>query len=283
MQTLFYVSSKEQQLGPFTIQDVKEKLSAGELSPTDYIYLESVDDWVLLMEYQELAHDMKPAKPKKPVPKVNVEEVSEAPVAETASAAASEASSPSLTEKKEEWFVLKGKDRFGPFSYREIIRTLQEKQVFEFDYVWKAPMKTWSRVAELEVFAAEEIEKMAGSDDPGVQQLFFRRRHARAQHGASLIVHDNHKVWKGESLEISEGGAGIQMSNSMLLPGQKVFVHFKPSDGLPSFNVMCEIVNKKFVTGVRSSSTPVTYGVKFLAINGDMKENIRGMATNIPA
>ena len=141
MQTLFYVSSKEQQLGPFTIQDVKEKLSAGELSPTDYIYLESVDDWVLLMEYQELAHDMKPTKPKKPVPKVSVEEVSEAPVAETASAAASEASSPSLTEKKEEWFVLKGKDRFGPFSYREIIRMLQEKQVFEFDYVWKAPMK----------------------------------------------------------------------------------------------------------------------------------------------
>lgn len=282
MQTLFYVSSKEQQLGPFTIQDVKEKLKAGEFSPTDYIYLESVDDWVLLMEYQELAHDMKPAKPKKPMVKPG--ESHQAVVsAKEESVEVSKDSSPSLTEKKEEWFVLKGKDRFGPFSYREIIRMLQEKQVFEFDYVWKAPMKTWSRVAELEVFAADEIEKMAGSDDPSLQQLFFRRRHVRAQHGASLIVHDNHKVWKGQSLEISEGGAGIQMSNSMLLPGQKVFVHFKPSDGLPSFNVMCEIVNKKFVTGVRSSATPVTYGVKFLAINGDMKENIRGMATNVPA
>lgn len=284
MQTLFYVSSKEEQLGPFTLQDIGERLGEGELMPTDYLYLESVEDWVLLMEYKELADFMKPAKPKKPIPKPQVSDAVAQVASEQASAERrNEDRSTNLEEKKEEWFVLKGKDRFGPFSYREIIRMLQEKQVYEFDYVWKAPMKTWSRVAELEVFAAEEIEKMAGSDDPGVQQLFFRRRHARAQHGASLIVHDNHKVWKGESLEISEGGAGIRMSNSMLLPGQKIFVHFKPSDGLPSFNVMCEVVNKKFVTGVRSSSTPVTYGVRFLAINGDMKDSIRDMAGSISA
>ena len=72
------------------------------------------------------------------------------------------------------------------------------------------------------------------------------------------------------------------MHNSMLLPGQKVFVHFKPSDGLPSFNVMCEVVNKKFVTGVRTSNSAVTYGVRFLQMNGDIKTEIRGIADEHP-
>jgi hypothetical protein len=275
MQTVFYVSSGEEQLGPFSIEEIGGKLKAGALSPTDYLYLESVEDWVLLMEYKELAGFLKPkkpAKPAKPAPSAQQHDANHAAAQNEETNAANK-----LEEKKEEWYVLKGSDRFGPFSYRELIRMLQEKQVYEFDYVWKAPMETWARVAELECFHADEIAKLSESEDPSVQQLFFRRRHARKKHGASLIVHDNAKVWKGEAMEISEGGAGIQMHNSMLLPGQKVFVHFKPSDGLPSFNVMCEIVNKKFVTGVRNSHTPVTYGVRFLSMNGDMKDSIRNM------
>ena len=274
MQTQFFVSVKEQQLGPFSLPEIGQKLSQGEFAPTDYLYLESVEDWVLLMEYPELSQYLAPVKPAKPKAPPKASDISAHPTNP-----ASDSKTASLEEKKEEWYVLKGQDRFGPFSYREVVRMLQEKQVYEFDYVWKAPMSTWERVAEVETFRAENIEKMLGSDDPSIKQLFFRRRHARKQYGASLIIHDNHKVWKGESFEISEGGAGIQMHNSMLLPGQKVFVHFKPSDGLPSFNVMCEIVNKKFVTGVRSSSTPVTYGVRFLAINGDMQESIREIAS----
>lgn len=271
MQTVFYVSSNNEQIGPFTVEEIGGKLQGGDLNPTDYMYLESVEDWVLLMEYSALTAFLKPKAPVKP-------KVKPAPAAALAEEVEASDSDSELTLKKEEWYVLKGSDRYGPFSYREIIRMLQEKQVYEFDYVWKTPMETWARVAELECFAEDEISKLSESDDPTVQQLFFRRRHARTKHGASLIIHDNQKVWKGESLEVSEGGAGIQMHNSMLLPGQKVFVHFKPSDGLPSFNVMCEVVNKKFITGVRSNNSPVTYGVRFLSMNGDMKDNIRDMA-----
>lgn len=272
MQSVFYVSSNNEQIGPFSVDEIGGKLQAGDLNPTDYMYLESVEDWVLLMEYSGLKAYLKPKAPMKPKVKPTIAEK----LHEEEKASSSDTD---MTTKKEEWYVLKGNDRYGPFSYREIIRMLQEKQVYEFDYVWKTPMETWARVAELECFATDEIEKLADSDDPSVQQLFFRRRHARTKHGASLIVHDNQKVWKGESLEISEGGAGIKMHNSMLLPGQKVFVHFKPSDGLPSFNVMCEVVNKKFVTGVRTNNAPVTYGVRFLSINGDMKDSIREMAS----
>lgn len=273
MQTVYYVSSNDNQLGPFTIEEIGAKLQEGSLSPTDYLFLESVEDWVLLMEYQGLTDFLKPKKPSKPKmkPELNTQEQTK-----------EDSETDNMALKKEEWYVLKGSDRFGPFSYREIIRMLQEKQVYEFDYVWKSPMETWARVAELACFSQDEIGKLSGSEDPNLKQLFFRRRHARKKHGASLIIHDNQKVWKGESLEISEGGAGIQMHNSMLLPGQKVFVHFKPSDGLPSFNVMCEVVNKKFVTGVRTSNSAVTYGVRFLQMNGDIKTEIRGIADEHP-
>lgn len=275
MQTLFYLSVSEQQQGPFALQDVANKLKAGEVEPTDYIFVESVDQWLPLLEYKELQELIKPKAPSKPAPKTNAEpsQVEHQSYEEVQESAKHES-------PKEEWYVLKGDHRYGPFSYNEMLKMLQEKQVFEFDYVWKHPMDTWHRVAELESFHSHKIKELSLSDNPEIQQLFFRRRHSRVEFGGSLIIHDNQKVWHGDGLEISEGGAGIQMNNAMLLPGQKIFVHFKPSDGLPSFNALCEIVNKKYVKGVKNNTQPLFYGVKFISINGEDQQKLKQYTAN---
>jgi hypothetical protein len=176
-----------------------------------------------------------------------------------------------------QWYVLKGKNRFGPLMYLDLVRMLQEKSVFEFDYVWAQGLDKWKRIAELECFSCDHIRALFGQD--GVDSVFYRRSHPRARYETSLICHDNSSVWKGHTIEISEGGAGVIIQNAMLLPGQSVYMHFRPGALSKSFNVLSEIVSKRFMKGIREPEAPVLYGIKFVNIQKQDREAIRMIHT----
>jgi hypothetical protein len=71
---------------------------------------------------------------------------------------------------------------------------------------------------------------------------------------------------------------GIVIENAMLVPGDKVIVHFKPAANFPAFNASCEVVSKKFVEGLKDKNAPVKYGLKFTGINKQMQEMLQGFA-----
>ncbi|MNL46852.1 PilZ domain protein [compost metagenome] len=150
---------------------------------------------------------------------------------------------------------------------------LQEKTLFEYDYIWHSQLPAWKRVAEVEDFSPESIKAMAS--EPGVAEVFFRRRHARANYGASLIVHNNKTVFRGQALEISAGGAGVLIESAHLQPGQSLFLHFQPGDGVPPFNAVCQIVSKQYVQDDNSETQPIKYGVKFTTLSQSVRENIK--------
>jgi len=251
MQSEFYIYRNGKQEGPFSKEKVIEKIKAQDLSASDFVYLDEKSDWVLVMDYEPLTEYIKTAKPKTVPPKK--------PTKESATAS-------------QEWYILKGENRYGPFTYPDLIKMLQEKALFEYEYVWKTGMESWVRVAEVEDFTADKIRGLKDEAKSNLSEVFFRRRHARAHYGASILVHDNKHVWKGQGLEISPGGAGLIMDNSMILPGQVLFLHFKPGEGVPPFNAVCEVVSKRFLKGVRHKDQAIQYGVKFTSIG----ENARG-------
>ena len=265
MQSQFYVSHGEEQLGPWTVTQIVEKLSLGEVSTLDYLYDEAKKDWILVVEHPQMLEALKSQKPVAP----SIKPPKKMPEKEVVAEAVSE------ERPSEEWFVLKWENRYGPFEYEEVIKMLQEKTVFEFDFVWKTGMESWVRIAELDDFKPGRIRSLQSSGGPKLAEVFFRRRHMRTSFNGSIIVHDNNSVWKGKSVEISEGGAGLVMHNSMVLPGQKLYLHFKPGDSVPPFNAVCEVVSKRFIKGVKSSEAPVSYGVKFVDIETSTQEEIR--------
>lgn len=57
------------------------------------------------------------------------------------------------------------------------------------------------------------------------------------------------------------------MENAMVVPGQTLYLHFKPGDGVPPFNATCEVVSKQYVEGVKDKKTPIRYGLKFTTIS----------------
>lgn len=264
----YLVSHQGQEMGPLTLDEVVAKVRGKELELFDYIYSEEKQDWVLLMEHTELAAKLKSNKPPRPpqAAETTKEEVSKVQAMPPAVPAMPE---PTKTDAHamDEWFVLKGENKFGPFVYEDVVKMLQQKVVFPFDFIWHGGMDGWKRVAEMAEFTEENIRKLFQSKGKQHKDVFVGRQHKRKQFTGRVIIHDNLTLWKGQGFEISKGGVGISMQNALVVPGQQVFVHFTGQGEFPAFNAVCEVVSKKFV----NDSSPVQYGLRFLSLSQEVQ------------
>lgn len=184
-----------------------------------------------------------------------------------------------LFDQNGKWFVLKGEKNFGPFSYLDLIKMLQEKSLFGFDFVWREGMDSWVRVGECDLFSTHHIRQLYASGSKDVENAFIKRKSNRALYDCPILVHNNERVWKGRSVELSEGGAGIEVRNALLVPGQKIYVHFSEGQGIRSFNVLSEIVSKRYLKDLKSKSAPIVYGVKFINLDKLEREEIKAIKT----
>ncbi len=258
MQTLFYVANSGKQLGPFPIEVVIKMIKSSELEPTDYIYLEDKQDWVMMVD----------------VPDIQIQINDQFAKAKEAPGVSSRQETKG--SKDVEWFVLKGENRFGPFSYSDIITKLQDKSLYEYDFVWNPGMEGWKRVAETDDFAPVKVREYREKvNDTSTSEIFFRRRHARVSYGGSVVVHDNKRTYRATSVEISAGGASLLIENGLIQPGFILFLHFKPGDGVPPFNASCEVVSKQFIDLAEKPGSPIKYGVKFTSISQATVQSIK--------
>ena len=286
----YLVSHQNEQSGPFTVDEIVGQIRAKELELFDYIYDLEKDDWVLLVEFAPVAQKLKGNKPAAP-PKALTVAQAPAPVqavappasvmsstvgtGTTAAVAAGPSAQPAAAASFSahainEWFVLKGDNRFGPFTYTDLVKMLQQKTVFPFDFVWHTGMEGWKRVVEVSDFTPENIRKLFADAGTGGADVFVQRRFERAKFGGRVIVHDGLTLWRGEGLEISRGGVGVTMQNTKVLPGQQLTLHFGAQEKWPAFNAVCEVVSKKFV----SDSSPVEYGLRFLSLSQETQAEL---------
>ncbi len=239
----YMVSHQGQELPPLTLDEIAAKVRGKDLELFDYIYDQHKQDWILLMEYAELAAKLKSNKPTNP-PRADAHAMGE-------------------------WFVLKGENKFGPFGYNDVLKMLQSKSVFPFDHIWHSSMEKWTRIAEIPEFREEHIRDVYSRDDKKNEGVFSERKFKRIQFNGRVICHDNVKLWHGVGFEISKGGVGLTMSNALVNPGQEIHVHFHGHEDFPPFNALCEVVSKKFV----NDDTPIQYGLRFLNISQDAQED----------
>lgn len=289
MQSKFYVAHNGEQKGPYSAEDILQNIENGQLDQNDYCFCELKNDWILFSEQPTLKTTLDSYFQRKMAEKVKMPsapppKASKSPTrGEGIAAASPEAQAPTPSIKPAvhhtEWFILKGQSKSGPFTYKNLVQMLQEKSLFEFDFIWNAQMEGWARVAERAEFSAEAIRKLQSNPTDEDSDVFFRRRHARVEWESSIIVHDNRHIWKGTSLELSAGGAGVIIDSPELQPGQVLYFHFKPADGLPPFNAVCEVVSKQFVKDNRKSAK-VRYGVKFTNINAASQKHINEYASD---
>jgi hypothetical protein len=283
----FFVSKGEQQLGPWTVQELAAKIGSQEIAMTDFVFDDAKNDWVALYEceaFQSYMRSQKPkaAPPKKAAPQAVAAEPTSGPapqvdpLAKAFSQKREEATHPPVLADKaaQEWFVQKGQHRYGPFSYLGVIRALQEKTVYEFDLCWKNGMNEWIRIAEHSEFSQDKIRALT-NEAKSEEQVFTQRQHVRVGFETEVLVHDNRSVWLGRAFEGSAGGSGLVIENATLVPGQTVLLHFAQRDDLPAFNALCEIVGKKFTKDVRDAKSPVQYSVRFVKLDAQAEARVQ--------
>jgi hypothetical protein len=163
-----------------------------------------------------------------------------------------------------EWHVLKGETQYGPYTYEEMIRMMQTKLVFGYDYVWSPHMESWTPMSDLEEFSVDRLARLV--DQNRSQEVFSQRAHDRVMCILPCYVNDQQTLWEGTVENLSEGGALILMKNPVLLPGHIVHVHFRSrNDRDMAFNCTAEILTKRLVKTRIQHDTGIHYAVKFLS------------------
>jgi hypothetical protein len=257
----YHVSHIGQNYGPWSLDEILQRLAKMELIASDFIFDETKQEWVPLMEFQPLVQALKGTKPAAPPKPNRAVETTETLTTPTITTDTLTGTTTLHADEKAEWFVQKQSHRFGPLSYAGLIRALQEKQVYEFELIWKEGMGEWIRVAEHPEFTPEKIK--AALKTPASSRAFLQRKHARFTYMNDVMVHDDTCVYLGQSFQGGAGGAGVIIENATFQPGQTVLLHFATHDGIPAFNVEAEIVSKRYVKDVRDKKTPIPYGVQF--------------------
>ncbi len=285
----YFVNNGGENLGPFPLSTIIEKVKNKEFKAEDKIYNAIEDTWMMISEHPEfdlkgVAEEIRPqtetetvliepSQSSKMVSSPDLTVLKSQPCLETVPVT----NEPVVNADQAQWYVLKAQNRFGPFPYLDLIKMLQNKSVFEFDYVWRQGLATWTRIAEVSDFSKEKIRYLIGEKQVQKEDIFYRRKHCRWPFETSLIVHDNNSLWKGKTVELSEGGVGAIMENSLLLPGQNVYIHFKAGPNMRSFNVLCEVVSKKYDKSIKDKDTAVVYGLKFINILKQDREVIKSI------
>lgn len=249
--SLFYVTHQGSQLGPYSKEEVSDLLQSKKLNWNDYLFDESKADWIHVMEHNEFTESFNQSfadplfQVRPQAPELRIDEL-----------------------KKRQWFVLKENVNYGPFTTLEVIQMLQGKTLFEFDFVWKQGLDSWKKLSEVSNFSDESIKAIHDQTgtpfEKNLNQIFFRRKHVRAQLEAKVIIHDQKKVYNSSSKEISEGGASFYLSGAQFEIGQQLYLHFSPGEGVPQFNVITKIVSRR----------GDLFGVQFANLSGVAKSFI---------
>ncbi len=293
----FHVAKGETCLGLFPLKEILKKVESGELSPTDYVFDEVHKDWVAIAAHQAFSAHQEVFQ------RLLEQQKNQRRASNPQLAAGQIQEPPSLGNGREAWFVLKGDHRFGPFDLLEIVRMLQmpasaspagvvsaasgvrdqvvpkapAQTLNDWDYVWTKRLKGWTRISRLKEFAPDMIEdlrqRLVNELGQQVDEIFFRRRYARARHEASILVHNHKQLLKGKSMEMGAGGLSLVLEAGELEVGQTVHLHMKPSRETPAFNTQCEIVSQRPMSRGDLKST-VVYGLRFLDVDEKLRDEI---------
>lgn len=256
MQRQYLISKSGNQIGPMKMEEVLLKLSVQHFNWLDCVYSEVEKEWVALRFHPDFQLKYKEGFGR---PKIQPDF--------------------SKLHSEKEWALYAGDKNIQIYSYQEMLQLIQGKSVFNHDFLWGRGFDDWKCMVDVDVFRPEQIKKMLAAKNPMVLQALQRREHVRTKFESKLIVHNNKTVFKGSSLEISAGGAGVLIETQQLQPGQSVFLHLQSNKKeIPPFNAIGNIVSKQFCSSKADARYEVRYGIKFTNISQSIREHIKKYA-----
>lgn len=161
-----------------------------------------------------------------------------------------------------QWFILRGEMKFGPYEYKALLHMMQSGELYDYNYVWAPHLTQWTLVGDLEEFSKDQFLKIIHGD-ADLNGAFKKREFPRVDYQLPLLAHNNHRMFDGHSLSLSSNGALLLLNDPLLLPGTRVMVHFQAEE---PFNAICEVVRKNISKQRLNVKSGLHYAVRFLHV-----------------
>ncbi len=150
-----------------------------------------------------------------------------------------------------EWYIARGDKKYGPYSLDEMIVLRQQRKIFEYDLVWKQGLRQWNVLIQTIEFSAQAIAERSLRAE--TCEVFNRRRWPRVHVDIPVLVHNEMNLWKAKTLNISQGGALIELNTPFLNIGDEIHLHFQKNvlnseinSNSEKFSCMGKITGKRF-------------------------------------
>lgn len=168
-----------------------------------------------------------------------------------------------MSEAKQQWYILRGEMKYGPYDYSVLINMLQRGEVQDYNYVWAPHLEKWTLIGELADFSKDRLTIVMNSH-PELKQAFLQRQFDRLDLKTSIYGHNEHQFFDGETISVSENGALALLNTPLLLPGQEILLHFRQSEANSvAFNTIARIVRKNFSKQRINVHSGLHYAVRF--------------------
>ncbi len=181
--------------------------------------------------------------------------------------------------RSKQYHVLIKGNSIGPISVEDVFMHLKRGELAPNDYAWHPGLENWCRVNTFKEFAKDNVEAYKPGFVYNFKRLFSNRKNQRSRYNGTCLVHDHTHVHSAQSIDISEGGACLAISEATDLEvGQALYVHFRPHQGVPAFAAMCEIVYEKPGDPQKNQEGLCYFGVKFKNIKALDKRVVAAQA-----
>ena len=183
------------------------------------------------------------------------------------------------SKKQTEWYLLQNDRKQGPYSYYDVLKKLQNKELYGSEMaqsIGSNGESRWVPLSCFEDFSEERIRKLIQSGDPKIKEVLVKRENPRIEKILPIFIHDSIMVWKGRSFSMSSCGIGIILENPFFEHGDILQLHVCcSSDGSQSFNAKVEVLSKKVSDKFISQRTSVKYSLLFKDLDSSSEKIIK--------
>ncbi len=181
------------------------------------------------------------------------------------------------SEPKDEWFVLIGDQKYGPYEYKVVIQMIQTNQLMDYNYVWAAHLEAWTQIHQLEEFSKDRFQVLLQKESEFLG-AFSKRSNPRAEINVPILGHNNIRFFDGALVSVSEVGGLCMLNTPLIQVGDALKLHIKSPQ--ISFNVEAEIIRKNFSKQRLNAKSGLYYAVRFHDIQTAGLKQIRHWLQN---
>lgn len=160
-----------------------------------------------------------------------------------------------------EWYIARNEKKYGPYSIDEMIQLRQQRKLFEHDLIWKQGLRQWKPLIQTEEFSAQAMTERSLRGE--TCDVFNRRQWPRVKKEISLLIHDDKNLWPARTLNISVGGALVELNTPFLKPDDKIHLHFQNKEQVSRFSCIGTITGKRYTNERLHVNSSLQYNVRF--------------------